>query len=353
MTAGFRSTLALLVLLSLRAAAAPRIACDAPEFNFGRAGEGEAVEKKFLIRNAGDEDLLIQRIVPSCTSCTVINVSTNRVAPSQSLTIPVRLTLGGFQGTLTKTVTIESNDPATPRFPLTLKGEVVSDIILRPAVLAFGQLTEGVPAEQEVSVKAGEGHTLQVTGVDCAQGIFKAELVVDEAGKSYRVKVRFDGTRFAEERMLVRGRMADMLVIRTESPGRPVVKVGIQGMLQPGLRVFPAEFKFPGHSKASTATVMLRATPGKTFKVLKAEWPVAGVTAEISDPLPLGVRVVFRGIAVEDALGGRHAVITTDLPGYEEIRIPIAVAHPPTCRICNPAKPPAESTPAPQPAPAP
>jgi hypothetical protein len=352
-TAGLRPALALLALLVAGADAAPRIACDAPEYNFGRAGEGAAVEKKFLIRNAGDEDLLIRRIVPSCTSCTVINVSTNRVAPGQSLTIPVRLTLGGFQGMLTKTVTIESNDPATPRFPLTLKGEVVSDIILRPAVLAFGQLTEGVPAEQEVSLKAGEGHTLNVTGVDCAQGIFKPELIVDEAGKSYRIKVRFDGIRFPEDRMLVRGRMADMLVIRTDSPGRPVVKVGIQGLLQPGLRVFPAEFTFPGHSKATAATVMLRATPGKSFKVLKAEWPVEGVTAEISDPLPLGVRVVFRGVSVEDSLGGRHASITTDLPGYEQVRIPITVAHPPTCRICNPAKPPADSTPAPQPAPAP
>ncbi len=345
--------LAFLTLLAHSAGAAPRITCDIPEFNFGRAGEGEAVEKKFLVRNSGDEDLLIRRIVPSCTSCTVINVSTNRVAPGQSLTIPVRLTLGGFQGVLTKTVTIESNDPETPRFPLTLKGEVVSDIIVRPAVLAFGQLTEGTPVEQEVSLKAGEGHTLTVTGVDCAQGIFKPELIVDEAGKSYRVKVRFDGVRFAEDRMLVRGRMADMLVIRTESPGRPVVKVGIQGLLQPGLRVFPAELRFPGHSKASTATVMLRANAGKTFKVLKAEWPVAGVTAEISEPLPLGVRVVFRGISVEDSLAGQQVLITTDLPGYEQIRIPIAVAHPPTCRICNPAKPQVAPPPAPPPSPSP
>ena len=353
MRAALRFAFALAALLSLGSVAAPRIACDTPEFNFGRAGEGEAIEKKFLIRNAGDEDLLIQRIVPSCTSCTVINVSTNRVAPGQSLTVPVRLTLGGFQGALTKTVTIESNDPATPRFSLTLKGEVVSDIIVRPAVLAFGQLTEGAPAEQEVSLRAGEGHTLKVTEVDCAQGIFKPELIVDEAGKSYRVKVRFDGIRFAEDRMLVRGRMADMLVIRTESPGRPVVKVGIQGLLQPGLRVFPTEFKFPGHSKASTATVMLRANPGKTFKVLKAEWPAAGVTADISDPLPLGIRVVFRGVSVEDSLAGQHALITTDLPGYEQVRIPIAVAHPPTCRTCNPAKPPVVPPTAPQPVPSP
>ena len=353
MKTALRYAFALLLLMAPAAVAAPRISCDIPEFNFGRAGEGEAVEKKFLIRNAGDEDLLIQRIVPSCTSCTVINVSTNRLAPGEGLTIPVRLTLGGFQGMITKTVTIETNDPATPRFLLAIKGEVVSDIILRPAVLAFGQLNEGVPDEREVSIKAGEGHALNITGVECAQDIFKPELVVDEPGSSYRVKVRFDGTRFAEDRMLVRGRMADMLVIRTDSPGRPVVKVGIQGLLQPGLRVFPAELRFPGHSKATTATVMLRASPGKTFQVLKAEWPLPGVTAEISDPVPLGVRVVFRGITVQDSLAGLHVRITTDLPGYEQIRIPIEVAHPPTCRICNPAKSPAAPDVSPQPSPAP
>lgn len=333
--------------------AAPRIACDATEINFARAGEGEVVEKSFLIRNAGDEDLLIRRIVPSCTSCTVINVSTNRVAPGTSLDIPVRLSLGGFQGAITKTVTVETNDPASPRFLLTLKGEVVSDIILRPAVVAFGQLIESVPAEQEVSLQAGEGHSLNVTGVDCAQEIFKPELIIVEAGKSYRIKVRFDGTRFAEERMLVRGRMADMLIIRTDSPGRPVIKVGIQGLLQPGLRAFPSEFHFPAHAKVSTATVILRAAPGKSFKVLKAEWPATGVTAGISGPMPMGVRVLFSGIVVDDTLNGRHVVIETDLPGYEQIRIPIAVNHPPTCRVCSLEKSAQPQPPSPQPVPAP
>ena len=353
MTSRFLAVLGLATLLTPGVFAAPQIACDLPEINFGRAGEGEAIEKGFLIRNTGDEDLLISRIIPSCTSCTIINVATNRVAPGRSLSVPVRLNLGGFQGAITKTITVESNDPVTPRFPLTLKGEVVSDIILRPAVLAFGQLVEGVPAEQEVSLKAGEGHVLNVTGVDCAQGIFKPELMVEEAGKSYRIKVRFDGVRFSEDRMLVRGRMADMLVIRTDSAGRPVVKVAIQGLLQPGLRAFPAEFNFPAHSKARTATVILRAAPGKSFKVLKAEWPVEGVTAEISDPMPMGIRILFRGVEVEDSLNGRQVTISTDMPGYEQIRIPLAVKHPPTCRVCNPEKPPQPQSPSPQPVPSP
>ncbi|MFO1492623.1 MAG: DUF1573 domain-containing protein [Kiritimatiellia bacterium] len=327
------------VLPLLAARSAPRITCAEPEFDFGRAGEGEALEKRFLIGNAGDADLVISRIVPSCTSCTVINVSTNRVPPGGSLSVPVRLTLGGFNGMIAKKVTIESNDPVNPRFELALKGEVVSDIILRPAVVVFGQLAEGVPAEQEVSVAAGEGHALTVTGVECTQGIFKPELVVEEAGKNYKVRLRFDGSFFPEDRMLVRGRMADMLVIRTESPGRPVLKVGIQGLLTPSLRVFPAEMKFPAHSPATTATIMIRGAPGKTFRVLKAEWPQAGVDAEITGPTPLGYRVVFRGVTLDDAVNGKQVVITTDLKDYEHLKVPISIAHPSTCRICNPAKP--------------
>ena len=58
-----------------------------------------------------------------------------------------------------------SNDPETPRFVLTLKGEVVSDVMVQPRRIRFKELKPSEKATREVFIKLRDPNEAKVTSV--------------------------------------------------------------------------------------------------------------------------------------------------------------------------------------------
>lgn len=117
-------TLSLCMALSTLAVAAPAIYVVLPVYDFGSVFEGIAAAHTFMIKNTGDEVLEISGISASC-GCTTAELATTSIEPGESVALDVLVNTTGFGGTISKSITVYSNDPETPLLSLHVMGQVL------------------------------------------------------------------------------------------------------------------------------------------------------------------------------------------------------------------------------------
>ncbi len=114
----------LLVLSTVAVLAAPQITVDSSMYEFGTVLEGVVVTHTFVLTNAGDQSLAISRVRTSC-GCTTTALAKKDLAPGESVNLDAIFDTVGYGGrTVTKMIYVESNDPATPKLVLQVKGTV-------------------------------------------------------------------------------------------------------------------------------------------------------------------------------------------------------------------------------------
>lgn len=125
--------LSLLMMLALSASAqdatpagGPRLVIAALEHSFGTVKPGTPLSYTFQIKNAGNTDLAIKSVSPSC-GCTTSSFD-KVVAPGKagSITLAVEKT-DGYKGEVTKTAAVTTNDPDHQTFTLILRANFNAD----------------------------------------------------------------------------------------------------------------------------------------------------------------------------------------------------------------------------------
>lgn len=94
------------------------------EHNFGKVQEGQKLTYSFRIFNKGSAGLLIKEV--KCSSgCTATLSSMTAIKPGQEGSIQFEFDTKNSLGKITKTVTVQSNDPNEPRKILTIYADVI------------------------------------------------------------------------------------------------------------------------------------------------------------------------------------------------------------------------------------
>lgn len=91
----------------------PRINFIQESYDFGKVKQGKIVEYTFSFENKGTEDLVIKEVTTSC-GCTAALVSNSIVKPGEAGQIKVSYDSQGRAGKVSRTITVESNDPVEP-----------------------------------------------------------------------------------------------------------------------------------------------------------------------------------------------------------------------------------------------
>ena len=94
------------------------------QHDFGKVKEGDKVNYTFRFVNKGVSSLQIKDIKTSC-GCTAALVSNDNLKPGQEGTIKVELNTKNRSGKMSKTVTVQSNDPNDPSKILTVYADVI------------------------------------------------------------------------------------------------------------------------------------------------------------------------------------------------------------------------------------
>ncbi len=133
------------------AAAGPKAEVVNPVYDFGTVLEGQRVTHSFAIRNAGTKDLIINGTKTSC-GCTAAAPSTNRVPPGGESQISVTFDTHFQKGHRERTITVLTNDPATPNAMMTLQGDVKVEVEATPSEVSFGKVHYGTEETREVVI---------------------------------------------------------------------------------------------------------------------------------------------------------------------------------------------------------
>jgi rhodanese-related sulfurtransferase len=96
----------------IAAVAAPMISVDNPVYHV-TLQTNSLVNHTFVLKNVGDEPLTITDVFTSC-GCTTAEPAKWELAPEESVDLPATVNTTGFRGTVTRTVSVTSNDPTNP-----------------------------------------------------------------------------------------------------------------------------------------------------------------------------------------------------------------------------------------------
>lgn len=297
----------------------PRIACDQPVYDFGVTNTDQPIKHTFVLRNAGDEPLIIHRMRAGC-GCATFGLTTNSIPPGQTAEFTVSVTLLGRSGPVRKSIVIESNDAQAPQFRVEFAGATVIDVEVLPRIINFGTRTLGEAAERYALISAASGVTFRVTGLQLDSPAFTAGIQTNTEGTQYRLLVRANpdlpGGRFdAVAHVLTdHPRFRDIAVTLTQFVTGDIVTIPRLLMLY-----LPKE----GVSPPRSVTVLSRAN--KPFMITRVDSPAPEITPRIFTEGPARYRVELSGSNITMALNGRALRVVTDRPGLDPLSIPISV----------------------------
>jgi hypothetical protein len=216
----------------------PKLVIPQSEFDFGSVSQGQKVEHEFVVRNDGDQDLVIQRIAPSC-GCTAAAMSAGAVKPGSSEKIKVAFNTAGFYGSKTKSVSILTNARDNPEVVLKLKGVVVRGVTVTPERIELGDVSPGsseAVRTKEFLVEVSPDSGREISSVKS----FSKFLSVVPRGRDA------GATRYAVQMLpgAPRGEFRDRVVIEFKNPEHSAVNVPVIGSVLGDIRVSPSSISF-------------------------------------------------------------------------------------------------------------
>jgi hypothetical protein len=272
------------------AAKAPRLTLTEPIKDFGTVPKGEKLDWSFEVKNTGTADLEILAAKPTC-GCTVADF-TKLIKPGQTGKVNAHVDTTNFAGPISKSVQLDTNDPAAATAQVTITAIVKPFVEAHPAGFVRFNMLQGDAEKQSILLYSEETEPFEIVKVESPQPWIKVETMKAEGedarpkmGREGQNQYRVDITVGGDEARI--GPLAEKVHIVTNSKHQPDYYVSVSGVLRPPYRVEPTGINFgevAPSDTAATRTVTLRSNNLKTpesFVVTKAESGIAGVTAEV------------------------------------------------------------------------
>lgn len=303
---------------------APRLTLVEPLKDFGTVPKGEKINYSFVVKNTGAGDLEIIAAKPSC-GCTVADFD-KIIKPGQTGKVTAHVDTTNFAGPISKSITIETNDPNTPTAQLTLSAIVKPFVEAYPAGFVRYNMLQGDTETQTITIYSEEDEPLEIVKIESPQPWIKvtprkaeAADLVSSIGKPGQNQYKLDITVGGPEAKV--GSLAEKVKIITNSKHQPEYSVSVAGLVRPTFRVEPTAVNFGEvafNDTAATRTILLRSnnlkTP-ETFVVDKVESNAEGVTAVVKPTDKKGeyeVTLQVAKTAKPGAVDGQITVHTND-----------------------------------------
>lgn len=216
---------------------------EAPYFNFGKIIKGQKVEHIFKFKNRGNSDLKISKVKSSC-GCTAA-ILTNKIIPSgENGEIKTTFKSGSYNGKVTKSITVKSNDPVSPSYTLTISGEIAEIISVSPKRINFGSVYIGGETNNTVTVTSDSHFEIEkiTPSRTFLQASIKAE---DENG--YTINIT------SKENHEI-GRFSGVISLETDNTLQPKVKIPLFGEITGDITTYPKKLYYGNVKKGNEKT---------------------------------------------------------------------------------------------------
>ncbi len=177
---------------------------------------------------------------------------------------------------MSKRITVYSNDPNTPRFELSLKGEITLDVKLTPVSLIFGEVLLDKKATKPFELELLEPEKVKVKSVRCEDERFAIRKIEDDGKGKSSFEVTFNG---AKEQ----GRITAKAIVELEGTDVPrieyTIRINVVGNLKYSQHVYL--LKRNGEYQPREISITSRA-PDTKFAIKSAEDPAGNLILKVN-----------------------------------------------------------------------
>lgn len=216
-----------LVCWPILAFAAPKAELAETSFDFGLISENRENVHPFTIKNTGDADLVIKRIVTDC-GCTTTKYD-RTIAPGAEGTVYVTLNTIGYRGhSLTRSIKIYFNNDAMEPVVLTVTANVSEMVTLEPHRVSFtGHANEELVSV--VTITPLEAYPFKITSV-AARFSSNINYNLKETLENGKIIYKLTVTNIRS----TAGRYFDEIVITTDNPAVGDISIRVNGQILSG-----------------------------------------------------------------------------------------------------------------------
>lgn len=311
----------------------PQITFEKMSHDFGVISDIQSLNLRFNFTNTGGERLIIHNIKASC-GCTTPALAKREYEPGEQGHIDVAFKPAGA-GSETKLLNVFTNaPPANPDEPfvrLQILADVRPFLLIQPEKLELGVLTYRQPHQATATVDCAVDPNFTIVSVKTTNPHISAEALPPAPGESKRTIV------IHVSPMATWGSLFAWLEVagsgRPSPDATPIVhtaKIRVQGQLFGQLRASPWDtFRFgakPGET--FERHIQITRANGEPFElhsatVVRCDLP--GATVSVRKLAPHSYDLIFKATADRlRPMAEGLVTITTNVPGEEQIDIPIA-----------------------------
>jgi hypothetical protein len=213
----------------------PTIFFKNPDFNFGQIYKGQKVEHIYKFENRGKDILEIKKVKTSC-GCTAVILTNDTIPPGETGGIKATFSSGSLAGNIKKSITVSSNDPDTPKYRLTIFGEIIKDLIITPEHIDFGSIFTGEEMSKTVIIKSQTEPDFKIKKITPSKPFIDATIVGEENGE-YIIKI-------ALKHKPVIGRFSGGIYLETNSQIQQKVNIPFFGEIAGDITTYPKKIYF-------------------------------------------------------------------------------------------------------------
>jgi hypothetical protein len=234
-----------------------------------------------VFTNTGCGLLVINSVQPQC-GCTAAGEWTKQVEPGKTGNIPIQFNTAAYNGPVFKQVTVTCNVTNQPMLFLQLKGTVYKPFDVNPAIVVLNLSPDAESASTVVSITNNTEEPLLLTTPEVNNRAFSVQLVTNQLGKGYQVKV-------STAPPLPTGSVQGQMIFKTTWTNTPIIPVTLVANVQPAVTVIPPVINLAPGPLPGAVTNSVAMQNNSATNLLKLSEPtvnVPGVEAEIRENQP-------------------------------------------------------------------
>jgi len=139
-----------IMVLPLGLWAAPQWQVDQALKDVGSVRQGQIAAAVFVVTNRGDRPLELKP--RGCCGISVNAPDGLTVRPGGRARLAISYETAYLSGNFAKRVAVTTNDPKQPETGLTLRGQILTELEIKPELLDFGQVKAGAVARQRLTI---------------------------------------------------------------------------------------------------------------------------------------------------------------------------------------------------------
>ena len=306
--------------------------------NFGKMSQQTKAKHTWKITNKGEGDLELWLVGNTSCSCTIASLKDGKkaeVKPGGSTNIDLDWNTKTFENEYSQTATIGTNDPSRPTFTLLVRGKVHPPVVvIPPQLITFGAISNEESHQSRVAVFSADRPEMKVTSVTTSRPaliVAKVEPLTAEDCKQLQTKAGYKIAVEVKPGMPL-GQFHDELVVQTDHPQRPELKISISGSANGPIAVVPDNVRLPNvlARAGGSQDVMLMVRGGKptNFEVVRKPAQLEVAIAPNTDiPSMKGRYRVTVKVPPGTAPGWINdtIILKTDHPKVSELKIPVNI----------------------------